>query len=186
MRQLGYLLAIVALLAGCAPRQTNQPEQQAPAWRYYVVAAGDTLYSIAGHYETSVEAIQQANNLADATIHPGMRLRIPPQAEQSEGGDYVEVGVASWYGPNFNGKKTASGEVFDMYALTAAHRSLPFGTLVRVTRLDNGASVVVRINDRGPFKKDRIIDLSYAAARQIGLLESGTALVRLEVVSWSE
>ena len=186
LRQLGYLLAIVALLAGCAPRQTSRPEQQAPAWRYHVVAAGDTLYSIAGRYGTSVEAIQRANNLADATIHPGMRLRIPPQAEQNESGDYVEVGVASWYGPNFDGKLTASGEIFNMYELTAAHRTLPFNTILRVTRLDNGKSVVVRINDRGPFKKDRIIDLSYAAALEIDLISSGTALVKVEVLEWGK
>ncbi|WP_457638322.1 septal ring lytic transglycosylase RlpA family protein [Oceanithermus sp.] len=184
MLRLSFLVLLFALLASCAPRQASGPP--APAWRYYVVVAGDTLYGIAGRYGVSVEAIQQANGLSGTTIHPGMRLRIPPAPATTKGGEYVEVGIASWYGPNFNGKKTASGEIYDMNALTAAHRTLPFGTLVQVTRLDNGASVVVRINDRGPFKKNRIIDLSYAAARQIGLIKSGTALVRIEVVAWSE
>lgn len=92
------------------------------------------------------------------------------------------VGRASYYGPGFQGKKTASGERFDMNALTAAHRRLPFGTRVRVTNLDNGKAVVVRINDRGPFKKSRIIDLSLAAARKIGMTTTGTARVRLEVL----
>ena len=100
------------------------------------------------------------------------------------GETFVQVGVASWYGPKFHGRKTASGEIFDMHALTAAHRTLPFGTLVRVTYLKTGKSVVVRINDRGPWKRGRIIDLSYAAARKIGLVRDGTGRVRLEVVRW--
>jgi len=90
------------------------------------------------------------------------------------------VGVASYYGPKFHGKKTASGEVFDMYKLTAAHRTLPFGTRVRVTNLENSKSVVVRINDRGPFIKGRIIDLSFEAARRIGI--TGLAKVKLIVL----
>lgn len=92
-------------------------------------------------------------------------------------------GTASYYGPKFHGRKTSSGEVFDMYALTAAHNTLPFGTLVEVTNLENDLSVVVRINDRGPFMKNRIIDLSYEAARRIGMVGPGTAKVRLEIVN---
>ncbi len=88
--------------------------------------------------------------------------------------------VASWYGPGFHGKLTASGEVFDMYRHTAAHRSLPFGTRLRVTNLSNGRSTVVVINDRGPFVPGRDIDLSWAAARDIGMLRAGTARVRLQ------
>ncbi len=96
---------------------------------------------------------------------------------------WTQVGVASWYGPDFHGKKTANGEVYNMYDYTAAHKFLPFGTYVRVQNLDNGRWVVVRINDRGPFVKDRIIDLSYAAARAIGMIGPGTARVRITVVS---
>jgi len=92
------------------------------------------------------------------------------------------TGTASYYGTAFHGKKTASGERFNMHALTAAHPTLPFGVRVRVTNLDNGKSVVVRINDRGPFKKGRIIDLSHGAAREIGMIGTGTARVRLEVL----
>lgn len=91
-------------------------------------------------------------------------------------------GLASWYGPGFHGRRTASGEVFDMYDYTAAHSFLPFNTKVRVTNLSNHRSVVVRINDRGPHTKHRIIDLSYQAAKKIGLLEMGTARVRIEIV----
>jgi rare lipoprotein A (peptidoglycan hydrolase) len=95
-------------------------------------------------------------------------------------------GTASWYGPGFHGKRTASGEVYDEEGLTAAHRTLPFGTYLRVSSLDDGSSVVVRINDRGPFAKGRIVDLSQAAARIIGMIPSGTARVRLEVIPEEE
>jgi rare lipoprotein A len=91
-------------------------------------------------------------------------------------------GIASWYGPKFHGRRTANGEVYNMYALTAAHRFLPFGTRVQVTNLDNGRHVQVRINDRGPFVKNRIIDLSYSAARRIDMVGTGTAPVRLRLI----
>ncbi|WP_342597053.1 septal ring lytic transglycosylase RlpA family protein [Cyanobacterium aponinum UTEX 3222] len=91
-------------------------------------------------------------------------------------------GIASWYGPGFHGRKTASGERFNQNALTAAHRSLPFGTRVKVTNLNNGRSVVVRINDRGPFTRGRIVDLSAGAARVIGLKNSGVAPVRIQIL----
>ena len=92
-------------------------------------------------------------------------------------------GIASWYGPNFHGGQTSNGEYYDMYALTAAHKTLPINTMVKVTNLQNGKSTIVRINDRGPFVPDRIIDLSYQAAQEIGLIKHGTAKVELEVVS---
>jgi rare lipoprotein A len=91
-------------------------------------------------------------------------------------------GMASWYGPGFHGRRTANGERFNQYALTAAHRSLPFGTKVRVTNKRNGRSVIVRINDRGPFAHGRIIDLSKGAANAIGLIQSGVAPVTVEVI----
>ncbi len=94
----------------------------------------------------------------------------------------AESGVASFYADEFNGRQTSNGETYDMNAFTAAHRTLPFNTQVRVTNLGNGKSTVVRINDRGPFKDDRIIDLSLAAAKAIELIGTGTASVRLEVV----
>ena len=93
-----------------------------------------------------------------------------------------QVGTASWYGKQFNGKTTASGEPYDMFQFTAAHRQLPLGTLVKVTNLDNGRSVVVRVNDRGPVPRSRIIDLSYGAARMIGLPGHGIEPVSLEIV----
>jgi rare lipoprotein A len=92
-------------------------------------------------------------------------------------------GVASWYGPGFIGRRTANGEIYTARELTAAHRTLPFGTLVRVTNLHNGQSVVVRINDRGPFVGERVIDLSQAAAERLDMIRSGLAWVRLEFAS---
>ncbi len=95
---------------------------------------------------------------------------------------YTEVGYASWYGKKFQGRPTASGEIFDMYKLTAAHRRLPLGTYVKVTNLSNGKSVIVKINDRGPYVKGRIIDLSYLAAKKIGMVKAGVAKVKIETV----
>ena len=92
---------------------------------------------------------------------------------------YRETGVASWYGPGFHGKKTSNGERYDQNAMTAAHKLLPFGTRLQVTNLNNGRSIVVRINDRGPFVGSRIIDLSKEAARQLHMIGSGTARVKL-------
>ena len=94
----------------------------------------------------------------------------------------IQTGLASFYGKEFHGRKTASGERFSIWGLTAAHRTLPFNTLVKVTNLANHKSVIVRINDAGPFREDRIIDLSRAAAAKLGMMQTGTAKVKLEVV----
>jgi rare lipoprotein A len=99
----------------------------------------------------------------------------------------VQYGVASWYGPDFHGKPTSSGEIYDMYQLTCAHNTLPLGTVVIVTNLENGKSLELKVNDRGPFAKDRIIDLSYAAASILGVYEKGTAWVKVETIGpWIE
>ena len=95
---------------------------------------------------------------------------------------WYEKGEASWYGKKFHGRTTASGEIYNMHKLTAAHRTLPFGTIVEVTHLENGRKVVVRINDRGPSIRKRIIDLSYAAAKKIDMIVQGIARVRIEVI----
>lgn len=95
----------------------------------------------------------------------------------------AQSGVASYYGPGFHGRRTANGETFNMNAMTAAHRTLPFGTQLKVTNLSNGRTAIVRVNDRGPYAHGRIIDLSVAAAKQIGSTSSGTARVTLEVLN---
>jgi len=95
---------------------------------------------------------------------------------------YVERGVASWYGPDFHGRNTSSGEPYDMYGMTAAHKTLPLPCYARITNLANGRSIVVRINDRGPFVANRIVDLSYTAAQRLDIVRTGTAFVELRTV----
>src|SRR6266567_9108410 len=108
------------------------------------------------------------------------RIPVPPPAAVQVG--QAETGLASWYGHPYHGRQAANGEIYDMEKLTAAHRTLPFNTWVRVHDLDNSKTVEVRINDRGPFVDGRIIDLSRAAARQIAMLGPGSARVRIEVI----
>lgn len=97
---------------------------------------------------------------------------------------FVQKGIASWYGADFHGKKTSTGEIYDMYAMTAAHKTLPFGIHVKVMNQQNGRETVVRINDRGPFVGGRIIDLSYSAAKELGVLQSGTSPVKIEALGY--
>ncbi|NOY64133.1 MAG: septal ring lytic transglycosylase RlpA family protein [Nitrospirae bacterium] len=109
-----------------------------------------------------------------------VEVRVPPQPLIPPEGKTTMV--ASWYGKKFHGRPTASGEIFNMYGHTAAHKSLPFGTLLRVTNPANGRSVVVKINDRGPFVKGRDLDLSYGAAKQLGLIQKGTSVVYVDFI----
>ena len=96
--------------------------------------------------------------------------------------DWVQQGPVSWYGPGFHGRRTANGEIFDTHELTMAHRSLDFGSQVRVTNLENGRSVVVRVNDRGPYVRGRVADLSHAAARELGFVDDGVVKARIELL----
>jgi len=99
-------------------------------------------------------------------------------------GPYYETGIASWYGPGFDGNYTANGEIYDMNGVSAAHKTLPFGTIVRVVEISTGRSIVVRINDRGPFVEGRIIDLSKGAAAELGTIEKGITQVGLRILRW--
>lgn len=110
------------------------------------------------------------------------RFTSKPSTDTSPDEPFQLQGLASYYAEEFDGRTTSNGETYDMNALTAAHRTLPFNTLVRVTNVYNHEAVVVRINDRGPFKADRIIDLSYGAAKKLGMIPTGTTEVRLEVL----
>jgi rare lipoprotein A len=91
-------------------------------------------------------------------------------------------GISSWYGPNFHGKLTANGEIYDMYGTTAAHKTLPLNTIVRVTNLDNGKSIILKINDRGPYVGDRILDCSFGAAKKLGFDKLGTTSVEIDII----
>jgi len=121
------------------------------------------------------------------TIPPpiAVSLPAPPQPEPTPQDQHqtTQIGEASWYGPRFHGKLTSSGEVYNQYAFTAAHPTLPEGSRVKVTNLDNGKSVTVRVTDRGPFADGRIIDVSHRAAKSLGMVEEGTARVRVKVLS---
>lgn len=175
---LSVLLAIVAamLLGGCA----SAPETGHSS-RYTLA----TDRAPSGNFDASVlsdavpvyEDPRRAGNKSRYTVW-GKEYRV---FDSNEG--YVERGTASWYGEKFHGHKTSNGEIFDMYTMTAAHKSLRIPGYARVTNLDNGKSVIVRVNDRGPFHGDRIIDLSYAAAKKLGFQSRGTARVEVAAIT---
>jgi len=179
MRPLFPLGSLLLLLSGSAV---------APAIQ--VAAKATTLFSaessLDGHQAGSAieVAIREAEGLAPVSAPPLEPVLPQPTAPVPVQPRVVAVskGQASWYGPGFFGNRTANGEVFRPGSLTAAHRTLPFGTRVRVTNLWNGRAAVVRINDRGPFHGNRIIDLAHGAAGELGLISSGVAKVKLEVL----
>ena len=109
---------------------------------------------------------------------PSSEIEFPPDAKPL----LVETGIASWYGPPYHNRRGSNGEIYDMHAMTAAHRTLPLGSIVRVVNVQTGASAIVRITDRGPFIEGRVVDLSKAAAEKIGMLQKGTTQVRIEVL----
>lgn len=161
-------------------------------WKPFLVCLVATLV-LAGCSETRL-AVHVAKELGDVskpkpqgTYKVGKPYQIKgkwyyPKVDPT----YDETGLASWYGPNFHGKLTANGEIFDQWAITAAHKTLPMPTDVRVTNLENGRSLVVRVNDRGPFVGDRIIDLSRQSARLLGMEKQGVGRVRVQVLSGSD
>lgn len=127
--------------------------------------------------------IRRGDNIHRATMRSYVVNGKTYYPNMVEVGDTFD-GIASWYGPDFHGKKTSNGENYNMYDMTAAHKTLPMNTVVKVTNLKNKKSVVVRVNDRGPFVETRIIDLSYAAAKQLNIYQNGTAPVMLEVLGF--
>ena len=128
--------------------------------------------------------IQTVIVLEGCVSSPRFTFSKEADSSPSSSGEFLlkEEGVASYYAEEFNGRITSDGEIYDMHQFTAAHRTLPFNTKVRVTNTENGKNVIVRINDRGPFKNDRIIDLSLSAAKSIDMIGNGTANVRLQVI----
>lgn len=157
------------------------------------VTAGGKAYSDDGYFQEApveIDAAVKSTGKCKAVSAPGPKKIGKPYKingityypmESADG--YSEVGVASWYGPGFHGKLTANGETYNQKAMTAAHKTLPLPTLVKVENLENGKSVVVRVNDRGPYSKGRIIDLTEVAARRLDMLDKGTAKVRVSVLS---
>jgi len=145
-------------------------------FRRYALVAGAVLVTLPG-----VTANRSADRPAKAQQQPATPDN--DSGPQKPRHHWYQIGRASWYGKLFQGQETASGENFDMNAMTCAHRSLPMGSLVKVTNLRNHKSVVVRVNDRGPLPNNRVVDLSYAAARFLGFTGRGTAPVRLDLIS---
>lgn len=153
----------------------RRPEDSKP-WRLLVVSAVSLLAAAGCAHRTYTTRAP-----APVPSQPSPSAPAPPLVTQP--GQYVEEGIASWYGAPFNGHRTSNGEIYDMHEFTAAHRTLPFGAVVRVTNLQNGLQTEVRINDRGPFVSNRIIDLSLSAAQSLQMVGPGTARVRIEVLS---
>jgi rare lipoprotein A len=171
--------------ATLSPRQLPKNPLRLPA------LAIATLFALAGcaHHPVVTRPPGQPPSPSsepepNAQPQPGAPRPSPPaERRPAIPGEYTEEGVASWYGFPFQGRRTSNGEVYEMHEMTAAHRTLPFNALVRVTNLDNGKQTQVRINDRGPFVANRVIDLSLAAAQAIEMTGPGTARVRLEVIA---
>ena len=162
--------SLLFLAALSLPASAAQPEE-----RTHASAASPGFEASFARFETLPPAPEPAGIAVDLdTFEPPVEL--PPAATP------IGSGVASYYGRRFHGRRTASGERFDMHAMTAAHRTLPFGTLVEVTNPRNGRSVTVRINDRGPFHGGRVIDVSRAAATELGLIQRGHGTVELALV----
>jgi rare lipoprotein A len=155
------------LLAGCAGPGQKQVDS-APPPRADLYRVPDAV--------PRPEPRSRGGNHSPYTVF-GRTYTVMPDAR-----GYRAEGIASWYGMKFHGRQTSNGEIYDVYAMTAAHRSLPLPTFVRVTNLENGRRVIVRVNDRGPFHGDRLIDLSYAAAYRLGFHEKGTARVLVEAI----
>ena len=155
------VLILLFLLASCLPKHRVAYERRMP---------------LAEKKEMKREAVREGK--------PTLSKLEEIEKRETRG---VQYGVASWYGPDFHGKPTSSGEVYDMYQLSCAHNTLALGTAVIVTNLENGKSLELKVNDRGPFVKERIVDLSYAAAKILGIWEKGTAFVKVETVGpWIE
>lgn len=169
---------LTATFAACSSAPAPTPPSSSSRYSIDQDRAPDRQVDIASIAEVVPEPINRtmAGNRSPYTVL-GKTYHVMPTEE-----GYNERGVASWYGEKFHGHKTSNGEVFDMYKVSAAHKSLPIPSFLRVTNLDNNRSLVVRVNDRGPFHGDRIVDLSYAAALKLGYANRGTARVQLEAI----
>jgi rare lipoprotein A len=176
------ILAILMIaLYGCSTEQikTNYAGFQPPASIIHKPYTPQIPH-IAARHQLRQHSILRMNN-HDAPNNIAQQEKLLPRIAR-----YIKQGVASWYGPGFHGKKTATGEIFDMYAMTAAHKTLPIPSYAQVTNLENHRSVIVRINDRGPFVGNRELDLSYAAAKNLDMEQDGTGAVEIKVISPSQ
>ncbi len=167
-RLLVFTAVVILVLAGCAGKKTR-PAADGPSGRH--ITAADVTDAVPRD-----EPLARYGNHSPYTVL-GKTYTVLPTSR-----GYHERGIASWYGSKFHGRRTSSGELYDMHLATAAHKSLPLPTYAEVTNLDNGRRVIVKINDRGPFHAGRIIDLSYAAALRLGVDKTGTARVDVRAI----
>lgn len=194
----GGLLAMLALVSGCASNDTQQVSgAQQTAANQSAAPAPAAAGTSGGRYAMSGDAypleppdvtkvpdaqprVEQPSRAGNRSTYEvwGKTYHVMPDST-----GYERRGTASWYGEKFHGYATSNGEIYDMYKMSAAHRSLPLPTFARVTSLESGQSVIVRVNDRGPFHSDREIDLSYAAAARLGFLDNGTGSVKVEAIN---
>lgn len=203
-RGIGGAVIIMALVSGCASHEAQQNSANQPASKPAESASGAlSSGASSGGASSSGERYAMTGDAyplepPDVSKVPNAEPRIEPLSRSGnrstyevwgetyhvlpDAAGYVKQGTASWYGEKFHGYATSNGEIYDMYKMSAAHRSLPLPTFARVTSLDSGQSVIVRVNDRGPFHSDREIDLSYAAAARLGFLDNGTGAVRVEAI----
>ena len=186
---LAALVAIAGLVAACTVEQTRSPDTSEAS------DMGEKTPSLSRYTVEQDHAPIQGivpQNVPDAEVRPDPILPLGNGSPYVIDGlsytvlkeyeNYSAQGIASWYGAKFSGHRTSNGELYDLYKPSAAHKSLPIPSFARVTNLENGRSIVVRVNDRGPFHEDRLIDLSYAAAVKLGYMEKGTARVEVEVI----
>lgn len=145
----------------------------------YFIGCTFILFQLFGSVASADYLVYQVSNVQHYDLDEQQQAVYQPTPEPTNRSQ--NIGKASYYGIQYHGRPTSSGETYDMYAMTAAHPSLPFGTRIRVTNLQTGQSVIVRVNDRGPFKPGRIVDVSQAAAEQLGLLLNGTADVQIDI-----
>ncbi|MCW4151089.1 septal ring lytic transglycosylase RlpA family protein [Halomonas sp. 18H] len=190
MKSRWSVVCVGLLLAGCA---SDGGQQSPPAEQEGQAAAEGTA---GGRYAMSSDAYPEqppdVSQVPDAVPRPEPKSRAGNKSRYevwgktyrvlSDASGYERTGTASWYGKKFHGYATSNGEIYDMYKMSAAHRHLPLPTFARVTNLDNGRSVIVRVNDRGPFHSEREIDLSYAAASRLDMVDHGTGRVRVEAI----
>jgi rare lipoprotein A len=167
-------------LVACATPPNGVDQANAAHGNSVMLATSNAHADIGSTFASAADAVPPANDA------PSSKLDGKPLSASPDVSTFAQNGRASWYGPRFDGRKTASGERYDMNAMTAAHRTLPMSAYVRVTNVKNGKSVVVKINDRGPFYHGRIIDLSRAAALALGMQHAGTGAVKLQGLSSSE
>ncbi len=187
--QQGLIIVCIMFLVACGGKSVQK--QNSPAPNTQGTAAKGGYYLDDGPGDNAPADIDLIPGATLKTEKPLTRANRPYSAlgqkytPMTSYAPYVKQGMASWYGKRYHGQKTSSGEIYDMYAMTGAHTTLPIPSYVKVTNPENGKSVVVRINDRGPFKHERLIDLSYAAAYQLRLIAQGSGLVKVEAIDTS-